>query len=291
MFSRATFVCLPLSSLFCGLQIVQVQVTSIMDSNFTNIDVVNGRGQGIQRLPGNVMFRKLVSAHKRTYAQAPKSHKVKVSQGIVTALRRFGSNFLEFDTKTGLYHDIGDEKAVSKTGQALREGQVKLKQELAAEKGESKSSSFITSTSSNISTSLEESYTNHSIQIMQSLRMEEQMVMVEDQSPPQSPRPSKQSSKSASQHEIYEDHDMSKSSNLQPTKSSSDTSQRAIHNDRSTSESELSVQLLNTTDEEVTDILEEMRFEFDFSEMDAGDIFSSTSMTLGANANENVAAV
>jgi len=262
-----------------------------MDSNFTNIDVVNGRGQGIQRLPGNVMFRKLVSAHKRTYAQAPKSHKVKVSQGIVTALRRFGSNFLEFDTKTGLYHDIGDEKAVSKTGQALREGQVKLKQEIAAEKGESKSSSFITSTSSSISTSLEESYTNHSIQIMQSLRMEEQMIMVEDQSPPQSVRPSKQSSKSASQQEIYQDHDMSKSSTLQPTKSSSDTSQRAILNDRnrSTSESELSVQLLNTTDEEVTDILEEMRFEFDFSEMDAGDVF--TSMNLDANANEIVADV
>eukprot|EP00984_Skeletonema_dohrnii_P036831 scaffold38240_cov161-Skeletonema_dohrnii-CCMP3373.AAC.3 len=121
--------------------------------------------------------------------------------------------------------------------------------------------------------------------------MEEQMIMVEDQSPPQSVRPSKQSSKSASQQEIYQDHDMSKSSTLQPTKSSSDTSQRAIHNDRdsSTSESELSVQLLNTTEEEVTDILEEMRFEFDFSEMDAGDVF--TSMNLDANANDIVAAV
>ena len=87
-----------------------------MDSDFSNIDVVNGRGQGAQRLPGNVMFRKLVSAHKRTYAQAPKSHKVPFAQGIVIALRRFGAKFLEFDTNARCYSDIGDEKAVIKTG-------------------------------------------------------------------------------------------------------------------------------------------------------------------------------
>ena len=136
-----------------------------MQSNF------NGRGQGIQRLPGNVTFRKLVSAHKRTYALAPKTHKVTVSRGIVNAaLRQIGAEFLEFDLKTGCYRDIGDDKAVYKTGHALREGQSKVKQELAAEaeKGVSRRSSF-----------LEESFTNHSIQIMESLRIEEDAVVVE----------------------------------------------------------------------------------------------------------------
>ncbi len=269
-----------------------------MQNNFTDLDVVNGRGQGIQRLPGNVMFRKLVSAHKRTYALAPKTHKVTVSKGIVTALRQVGTKFLEFDLKTGCYHDIGDEKAVSKTGQALREGQNRVKQELAAEaeKGVSRRSSFIAS--GNIS--LEESYKNHSIQIMESLRMEDlekspiidmptrqtqSAVVVEDKSSLlQSTKPAtKQSSKCTSQVEMYRDHNTSESStSLLPSLAFSDTSQL---NDRVSSESETSlresVQLLDTTDEEVDDVLKEMAFEFDFSEgLDVRDSFSKSFMTV-----------
>ena len=234
-----------------------------MQPNFNlDVDVVNGRGQGIQRLPGNVTFRKLVSAHKRTYALAPKTHKVTVSRGIVNALRQIGAKFLEFDLKTGCYHDIGDEKAVYKTGQALREGQAKVKQELAteAEKGASRRSSFIASND----ISLEESYTNHSIQIIQSLRMEEDAVVVENKSLLQSPRPTtKQSLKCASQEEMwYVDRNTSESSTLLPNLALSDTS---LLTDRISSESE-SVQLLDTTDREVDDILKELAFEFDFSE-------------------------
>ncbi len=240
-----------------------------MDSNFSNIDVVSGRGQGIQRLPGNVMFRRLVSAHKRTYAQAPKSHKVKVSQGIVTALRRFGAKFLEFDTNARCYSDIGDEKAVVKTGQALREGQVQIKRELAAEaeKGVSKRVSFISTSTHSVS--LEECYANHSIQILQSFRE----PVVESKPPSQSPIPTKQSSiLCASQEE-------SKSSTPLSSQSGGDTSLRAIFDDKITSESESSVQLLDTNDEEVDNILEEMAFEFDLSEMerDAEDMLASMS--------------
>jgi len=257
-------------------------LTNIMDSNFSNIDVVNGRGQGVQRLPGNVTFRKLVSAHKRTYAQAPKSHKVKVAQGIVTALRRIGAKFLEFDTKKRCYYDIGDEKAVFKTGQALREGQVQIKRELAAEaeKGVSSSghSSFIASSNQ----PLEESYANHSIQILQSLRIEDEAVVVEDKSPSrsQSPRSTKpkQSSKSAS-------HEESKSSITLGNQSGSDTSIRAILDDKIASESESSVQLLSTTNEEINDILEEMAFDLSEMERDAGDIHILSSMSLGDDEN------
>ena len=86
----------------------------------TNIDVINGKGQGVQRHPGNVVYRKFVSAHKKTYAQAPKADKKKISKGVVTALRRFGAKFLEYDISTGCYHDIGDQRAVDKTIPALR---------------------------------------------------------------------------------------------------------------------------------------------------------------------------
>jgi len=180
-------------------------------SNFTNKDIINGRGQGVQRLPGNVMFRKLVNAHKQTYAQAPWKDKEKISKGIVTALRRFGFNFLEFDKKTGCYRDIEYKKVLYKTSQALREGQANIKRlELAAGKmDDSKSSSFVTSTN----TSTEVSCVNYSIQQLLQLLGEdkhpsEEKIMGGDQLPPQNPTPtptpSKQSSKRDAQQETKE---------------------------------------------------------------------------------------
>lgn len=129
----------------------------------TNIDVINGRGMGVQKHDGNIFFRKFVCAHKKTYAQAPKADKVKISKGVVAVLRQFGSRFLEFDINTGCWNEIGDEKALSKTSQALREGQNKIKQELAT------ACSFDES-----NTSTEESCVKLSTQIMQSLRKEEE---------------------------------------------------------------------------------------------------------------------
>ena len=86
-------------------------------------DVVAGRGQGIQRLRGNEMYRELVSMNKRIYARCHKHDKRKVSKGIVDAIRELGGRFLECDEKSQTYYDIGDKKALSKTSQALREGQ------------------------------------------------------------------------------------------------------------------------------------------------------------------------
>jgi len=72
----------------------------MMNSNFTDKDIICAQGKFADLHPGNVMFRKLVNAHKQTYAQAPNSDKRKISRGIVAALRRFGFNFLKFDTDT-----------------------------------------------------------------------------------------------------------------------------------------------------------------------------------------------
>lgn len=133
-----------------------------LTTTVTKIDVINGRGMGVQKHDGNIFFRKFVCAHKKTYAQAPKADKVKISKGVVEVLRQFGSRFLEFDINTGCWNEIGDEKALSKTSQALREGQTKIKQELAT------ACSFDES-----NTSTEESCVKLSTQIMQLLRREE----------------------------------------------------------------------------------------------------------------------
>jgi hypothetical protein len=93
----------------------------------TNRDVINGKGQGMQKLPGNIKFRKLCAANKELYARCPEDRKLEVSRGIVHAVKNLQGRFLERDDTTGLYFDIGEEKAMKKTRQALREGQSKIK--------------------------------------------------------------------------------------------------------------------------------------------------------------------
>jgi len=58
---------------------------------------------------------------------------VKISKGIVAAVREIGGRFLELDERTGTYTDIGDKKATEKTSQALREGQRKIRKQIYEE--------------------------------------------------------------------------------------------------------------------------------------------------------------
>jgi len=97
---------------------------------FTCRDVLNGRGQGVQRHPGNIKYRTLVFVNKVLYAKCPRPDKMKISKGIVAAVREMGGGFLEVDERTGIYKDIGDKKATDKTSQALREGQTKIRKQM-----------------------------------------------------------------------------------------------------------------------------------------------------------------
>mmetsp|Transcript_20487 Transcript_20487/g.44466 ORF Transcript_20487/g.44466 Transcript_20487/m.44466 type:complete len:458 (-) Transcript_20487:200-1573(-) len=97
---------------------------------FTCRDVLNGRGQGVQRHPGNMKYRTLVFVNKGLYAKCPRPDKMKISKGIVAAVREMGGGFLELDERTGTYKDIGDKKATEKTSQALREGQTKIRKQM-----------------------------------------------------------------------------------------------------------------------------------------------------------------
>ena len=92
-------------------------------------DVLCGRGGGSQHHAGNKEFRDVIALNKWRYINASLHHKKLLVDSIVTAVRLQNppGRFLERDSKTGLWNDIGYKRAVVKTSQALREGAPKLR--------------------------------------------------------------------------------------------------------------------------------------------------------------------
>lgn len=82
-------------------------------------DVLCGRGGGTNNHSGNEQFRALVNSKKVEYLHSIKREKPRVSRGIVRAVRNQNppGRFLQKDEKTGLWYDIGDQKAQEKTSQ------------------------------------------------------------------------------------------------------------------------------------------------------------------------------
>ena len=95
-------------------------------------DVLCGRGGGTNHHPGNKQYRKLVEDRKRDYVNSSKRGKPLLSRSIVEAVREQDppGRFLTKDDKTGLWYDIGDQKAREKTAQALREGAPDIRKEI-----------------------------------------------------------------------------------------------------------------------------------------------------------------
>lgn len=95
-------------------------------------DVLCGRGGGTNHHPGNKQYRKLVEDRKRDYVNSSKRGKPLLSRSIVEAVRKQDppGRFLTKDDKTGLWYDIGDQKAREKTAQALREGAPDIRKEI-----------------------------------------------------------------------------------------------------------------------------------------------------------------
>ena len=75
-----------------------------------------------------------ISILQGLYAECPKTDKIKISRAIVRAVRELGGRFLEVEERSGVYHDIGDKRAVEKTSQALREKQTQIRQKLYSKK-------------------------------------------------------------------------------------------------------------------------------------------------------------
>jgi hypothetical protein len=109
-----------------------MQLTNIPTSAIAPNDVLCGRGGGTNNHPGNERFRDLVNSQKVNYLHSSKREKPMVSRGIVRAVRNQNppGRFLQKDDETGLWFDIGDQKAREKTSQALREGAPDIRREI-----------------------------------------------------------------------------------------------------------------------------------------------------------------
>ena len=87
-------------------------------------DVLSGRGNSVNHHPGNEYFRSLVRHHKLAYVRCPKPQKEQFSKLIVSTVRdrEPPGRFLKQNSGTKLWYNIGTQKALDKTRQALREG-------------------------------------------------------------------------------------------------------------------------------------------------------------------------
>ena len=57
--------------------------------------VLCGRGGGINKHYGNIIYRRVVEYNKRVYKQVPKRHRMLVSRSIVQAIINAGGRFLQ----------------------------------------------------------------------------------------------------------------------------------------------------------------------------------------------------
>ena len=75
----------------------------------------------------------LVAANKQLYITLPKRQKMLLSRSIVNAVRSQNppGRFLQKDSKTKSWSDVGDQKAQEKTSQALREGAPDIRKKVA----------------------------------------------------------------------------------------------------------------------------------------------------------------
>ena len=96
-------------------------------------DVLCGRGGGTNNHIGNSHWRMLVAANKQLYITLPKRQKMLLSRSIVNAVRSQNppGRFLQKDSKSNQWFDVGDQRAQEKTSQALREGAPDIRKKVA----------------------------------------------------------------------------------------------------------------------------------------------------------------
>jgi len=104
-------------------------------------DVLCGRGGRINSHAGNIQFRDIIHSKKKDYL-APttkKLAKAHIAAGVVNDIRTMNppGRFLKEEKGTGMWYDIGDAKAIKKTGQALREDAPDIRPAIDVEGGSS----------------------------------------------------------------------------------------------------------------------------------------------------------
>ena len=107
---------------------------AIKESEINPNDVLCGRGGLTNTHNGNRSFRAVVKEYQEKYVTAKKKEKPQVAELIVKKIRAMvpSGRFIKKDKSTGRWYDVGDEKAVEKTCQALREGASKIRSRMVS---------------------------------------------------------------------------------------------------------------------------------------------------------------
>ncbi|CAB9506343.1 expressed unknown protein [Seminavis robusta] len=89
--------------------------------DFTENDVLLGRGGLSNKHPGNKRYRQEIENAKAVYRSASKDEKTQWASLLVDYVKKYGGRFLEKDKATGQWYIVPDIVARRKAGQALRE--------------------------------------------------------------------------------------------------------------------------------------------------------------------------
>lgn len=93
-----------------------------MEGSITRNDVLCGRGGLTNSHVGNKLFRQIVEGCRYEYLQARKMEKRTIAKRIVAQINNNGGRFLKNTPGNAYWTEISEQKAVTKTSQALREG-------------------------------------------------------------------------------------------------------------------------------------------------------------------------
>jgi len=102
-------------------------------------DVLCGRGGDVNIHPGNETFRKVVDTMKREYLTAEsKREKRFISDNVLAEIKKLEppGRFLARNYRSGLWYDVGYEKAKDKASQALRENAPLIRMEIEVERNQ-----------------------------------------------------------------------------------------------------------------------------------------------------------
>jgi hypothetical protein len=96
---------------------------AVTEDTFTPHDVVLGKGNGINSLPGNLRFRRIIWKYKPIYAGTPRSLKGTVAELVINEIACLDppGRFLEPQSAHRCFRQVTRKRAIEKTCQALRE--------------------------------------------------------------------------------------------------------------------------------------------------------------------------
>jgi hypothetical protein len=85
----------------------------------SHLDILCGRGNGVNNTDGNVRYRKLIEQHRAAYVVAARRAKAMIAKRVVSMIHDSGGRFLRRDELKGCWFEIAHEKAVEKVRRTI----------------------------------------------------------------------------------------------------------------------------------------------------------------------------